>query len=167
MARWVKRGLFWAKTGAGEGKTGLETGIPVAPPPLDPVAGFPRGLPDGDRNKPLGTGRWVSSTAGGDLVGQWKPGQFLLGRDSMGRYAGVSDDRHILTVAGSRAGKGTSLIVPNLLHYPGSCLAIDPKGELATLTASRRSAQGSEWSQAMDPERGQVFALDPFNRVTG
>jgi type IV secretion system protein VirD4 len=130
---------------------------------VDPVAAFPRGLPDGDRNKPRGTGRWIASTAGVDLTGQWKPGQFLLGRDAAGRYAGVDDDRHILTVAGSRAGKGTSLIVPNLLHWPHSVLAIDPKGELATITASRRG-HGSKWSNGMN---GEVYVLDPFRRVTG
>ena len=94
-------------------------------------------------------------------------GAFLLGRDAAGRYLGVSDDRHILTVAGSRAGKGVSLIVPNLLFWPGSVLAIDPKGELASLTASRRSAGGSAWSLPMTPGDGEVHALDPFERVTG
>jgi Type IV secretory system Conjugative DNA transfer len=56
--------------------------------------------------------------------GEWKPGRFLIGRDSVGWYVGHDDDRHILTVAGSRAGKGVSLIVPNLLHWPGPCIAI-------------------------------------------
>jgi hypothetical protein len=41
----------------------------------------------------------------------------------------------LATVAGSRAEKGVSLIVPNLLKYDGSSLAIDPKGELAKITA--------------------------------
>ena len=36
-----------------------------------------------------------------------------------------------MTVVGSRAGKGVSLMIPNLLLYEGSVLAIDPKGELA------------------------------------
>lgn len=132
--------------------------------PADVVDGFPRGLPDGDLAKPLGTSRWISSGQAFDLLGPWQPGKILLGRDSNGRYAGHSDDRHILTVAGSRAGKGVSLIVPNLLFWPGSCIAIDPKGELATVTAARRSDLGSEWSVPMG---GDVYALDPFERVTG
>jgi len=73
----------------------------------------------------------------------------------------------VLTVAGSRSGKGVSLICPNLLYWPGSVIAIDPKGELATLTASRRSAGGSQWSQAMDPGHGRVYVLDPYGRVIG
>jgi type IV secretion system protein VirD4 len=141
--------------------------------PADVVASFPRGLPDGDRNKPLGTAQWIASQDACGLLGEWKPGRFLIGRDAAGRYVGHDDDRHILTVAGSRSGKGVSLIIPNLLHWPGSCIAIDPKGELATITASRRSRHGSQWSKAMGAEQGagkdesKVYALDPFERVTG
>ncbi len=72
------------------------------------------------------------------------------------RFIGIADDRHMITVAGSRAGKGVSVIVPNLIYYSGSILAIDPKGELASITARRR-AEGL----------GQkVIVLDPFNRTS-
>jgi type IV secretion system protein VirD4 len=128
---------------------------------------FPRGLPDGNLRKPIATAQWAGKTDAARLLGPWKPGRFLLGRDDAGHYIGVDDDRHILTVAGSRAGKGVSLIVPNLLTWPGSCIAIDPKGELATLTACRRAdASRSEWAVPMG-EDGQVYVLDPFKRVTG
>jgi type IV secretion system protein VirD4 len=59
------------------------------------------------------------------------------------------------------------LLVPQLTFWPGSCIAIDPKGELATLTAARRSAVGSHWAAAMDPGHGKVYVLDPYQRVTG
>ena len=49
------------------------------------------------------------------------------------------------------SGKGRAAIVPNMLHYPGSVLATDPKGELATMTARRRAAMGQA-----------VHVLDPF-----
>ena len=143
---------------------------PAAPVPDTPdaVATFPRGLPDGDQHKAGAIGRWPSADDVAAVLNEpWRPGLFLLGRDHKGRYFGHDDDRHILTVAGSRAGKGVSLIVPNLLYWPGSVIAIDPKGELATLTASRRSAVGSEWSLPMDPGHGKVFVLDPYGRVTG
>ena len=151
--------------------------VAATPPPAhrDPMAGFPRGLPDGDQDKPGATGRWPSLDEMAELrsgpqnrkMCEWRPGMFLLGRDDAGRLYGHDDDRHILTVAGSRAGKGVSLIVPNLLFWPGSCIVIDPKAELATLTASRRSAEGSAWSVPMTPGVGEVYALDPFGRVTG
>ena len=141
----------------------------------DASASFPRGLPDGDPYKPMALGRWPSAAEVAQWMPEWspgatrggRPGMFLLGRDQAGRYYGYSDNRHILTVAGSRAGKGVSLIVPNLLFWPGSAICIDPKGELASLTASRRSAVGSEWSSPMTPGEGKVYALDPFRRVTG
>jgi hypothetical protein len=66
------------------------------------------------------------------------------------RQIGWQDDRHALTVAGTRAGKGTSLIVPNLLRYPGSVLVIDPKGELGRITGRRRA------------QLGELVVLDPF-----
>ena len=146
---------------------GRKSNAGATPPSMSPaevVAGFPRGLPDGDRAKPVATSQWISSGQAFDLLGAWQPGKILLGRDSFGRYAGHEDDRHILTVAGSRAGKGVSLIVPNLLFWPGSCIAIDPKGELATVTAARRSNLGSDWAVPMG---GDVYALDPFERVSG
>lgn len=132
----------------------------------DIVSGFPRGLPDGNRHMPLATARWPSEGETLAMLGPWEPGRFLIGRDSAGRYIGHSDDRHILTVAGSRAGKGISLIVPALLTWPHSAICIDPKGELATITASRRG-QGSEWADPMPGDRERVFVLDPFRRVTG
>jgi len=62
--------------------------------------------------------------------------------------------RHLLTVAPTRAGKGVSTIIPNLLTYPGSAIIIDPKGENATITYDRRAAIG------------RSFALDPWG-ITG
>ena len=72
---------------------------------------------------------------------------------------GMRDDRHLLTVASTRAGKGTSVIVPNLRRYPGSVICIDPKGENARLTAGRRG-HGEAGADGM----GQtVCILDPYN----
>ncbi|RTL70310.1 MAG: type IV secretory system conjugative DNA transfer family protein [Hyphomicrobiales bacterium] len=82
--------------------------------------------------------------------GDGKVGGLILGYRN-GRGIGCSDDRHVLTVAGSRGGKGVSLLVPNLLMYDGSVLAIDPKGELARISARARRAKGQT-----------VVVLDPF-----
>lgn len=51
------------------------------------------------------------------------------------RYSGK---RHLLTVAPTRAGKGVSSIVPNILTYPGSIFVIDPKGENADISLPAR-----------------------------
>ncbi len=87
------------------------------------------------RERPL-FARWLTHS---EMTGpQWDPKSgLLLGRRD-GRIIGWNDDRHVMTIAGSRAGKGVSLIIPNLLLYEGSALVIDPKGENARITAGRR-----------------------------
>lgn len=73
-------------------------------------------------------------------------------------------DRHLLTVAPTRSGKGVSSIIPNLLTYEGSVIVIDPKGENALITAARRGAG--------DPDRNipgmgqKVHVVDPWG-ITG
>ncbi len=74
-----------------------------------------------------------------------------------GTHVGVPNDQHMITVAGSRAGKGRAVILPNLITYPGSVLAIDPKGDLARLTA--------DWRADMLGQR--VVVLDPFGGDEG
>lgn len=66
-----------------------------------------------------------------------------------------SGDGHLMTVAPTGAGKGVGVIVPNLLTYPGSVIAIDIKGELTQVTARRRRQMGQK-----------VVVLDPFGMVT-
>ncbi|MEM6746258.1 MAG: type IV secretory system conjugative DNA transfer family protein [Pseudomonadota bacterium] len=89
-------------------------------------------------------------------------GSILVGSIE-GKPIGVRDDRHLMTVAGSRSGKGRSVIIPNMLTYPGSIIAIDPKGDLATITAARRG-KGSEHAKGMGQD---VFVLDPFSTARG
>lgn len=81
----------------------------------------------------------------------WSP-TILLG-NYRGELIGLdSDDRHMLTVAGTRAGKGISLIIPTLVTYPGSCFVLDPKGELARKTSRARR----------DIHDQDVVVLDPY-----
>ena len=67
---------------------------------------------------------------------------------------GLSDDRHMLTIAPSRTGKGATVIIPNLLLWEGSAIVIDPKGTNAAVTAKRRRAMGQK-----------VHLVDPFGIV--
>ena len=73
-------------------------------------------------------------------------------------------DRHLLTVAPTRSGKGVSSIIPNLLLYSGSTLIIDPKGENAMITAARRGA-GDE-THGIAGLKQEVHILDPWG-ITG
>ena len=80
---------------------------------------------------------------GAALLGRW--GERLIGR---------IDDRHIITIAGSRAGKSQTVLIPNLKSYTGSAVVIDPKGELTETTARHRRALGQK-----------VFILDPLDEL--
>jgi type IV secretion system protein VirD4 len=60
------------------------------------------------------------------------PGQIILGK--IGNcLLGHLDDRPSVIIAGARAGKTSTMLVPNIYLYPGSALIMDPKGELARL----------------------------------
>jgi len=79
------------------------------------------------------------------------PGQIIVGKFA-GRFLGHLDDRPMVTIAGARAGKTSTVLEPNLYLYPGSMLVLDPKGELARTAAFRR-AVGHD-----------VYVLDPFGQ---
>jgi type IV secretion system protein VirD4 len=121
---------------------------------------MPRGIPDDKkRNKTIPSAEFASD----ELVLEE-----LLYRNSgyrsqivLGEIDGVligtklhREDRHLLTVAGSRSGKSVSAIIPNLLEYQGSVLVTDPKAELANETALRRANDLSQ----------KVYVLDPFGK---
>ena len=76
---------------------------------------------------------------------------FLLGRHD-DRLLHNDGAGHLMTVAATRSGKGVGSIIPNLLHFPGSVVVTDPKGENYYVTVRyRREDLGHE-----------VVAMDPF-----
>ena len=80
----------------------------------------------------------------------WQEGDLFLGRSKMGADSGLGSERGAICIAGSRSGKGSAIIIPNLLRWPHAALVIDPKGENA----------GATWEAR---ERfGPVRVLDPF-----
>jgi type IV secretion system protein VirD4 len=64
------------------------------------------------------------------------------------RYTG---EAHLISVAPTRSGKGRDVLVPALLEYEGSCIVIDPKGQLAAVTGPQRARMGQ-----------RVIILNPF-----
>lgn len=64
-------------------------------------------------------------------------------------------DGHLVTFAPTGAGKGVRVIIPNLLHYDGPVITIDPKGENFAVTARYRSEKLGQ----------RIFLLDPFEHV--
>ena len=63
-------------------------------------------------------------------------------------------DGHLVTLAPTGSGKGVSVIIPNLLHYKGPTIVIDPKGENFSVTARYRKELGQ-----------RIFLLDPFESI--
>lgn len=114
--------------------TALPRGVPMARP-----------MPD---RPPINTWMRPSDV----LLMRYRPGQIVLGKLA-GHALGHLDDRPMVTIAGARAGKTSTVLEPNLYLYPGSMIVLDPKGELARKTASVRRACGH-----------RVFVLDPFGQ---
>lgn len=71
----------------------------------------------------------------------FEAGNLFLGHKD-GKEIGIKTERHAITIAGAGSGKGTSVIIPNLLRWPHNALVIDPKGENAEATAEAREAMG-------------------------
>lgn len=126
----------------------------------DLTDGLPRGLTHKYlRDQSIPQARWQEQTAiaGHDALA-YDPdnpdGKILIG--AIGdRLIGVKDNRAIQTTAANRSGKSIT-VIGNMLFYNGSVLAIDPKGELASITAARRAELGQ-----------QVCVVDPFERARG
>jgi type IV secretion system protein VirD4 len=113
--------------------------------------GLPRNVmmprPDADREA---VNHWMRLSEG--IQRKFQPGQIMLGK--LARLPlGHLDDRPMVTIAGARAGKTSTVLEPNLYLYPGSMVVLDPKGELAKRTAVIRAELGH-----------QVYVLDPFGQ---
>lgn len=117
---------------------------------------MPRGVKGRDLEKSLPpSAEWMTAEEVKRFACNPLDGTRLLygkqGRD----FIGIDDDRHVVTFAGTRAGKGVSAIVPNLLTYKGSMVVMGPKPENADLTAKTRAEKLGH----------KVFILDPFEEV--
>lgn len=67
-----------------------------------------------------------------------------------GKYLLFDGPQHALLVAPTRSGKGVSVVIPNLLHWPESCVALDVKRENWDITSGYRKMHGQ-----------QCFLFDP------
>lgn len=167
----AREGMLWRKS---------------SPEPGNLLAAMPRGDPDRELTEfapPGAQFAWPQGIVGTPAL-CFAPGKLFLGISggavqggaarpfvSGGTPLGVMDDRHMMTVAGSRAGKGRGVIVPNMLLYAGSVLATDPKGELAALTARHRAQRLKQAVHILDPFGVTPERLRPwraaFNPLAG
>ena len=103
------------------------------------------GLVLGDHRRPIGTARPVGFRATLDGTGP---------RAAADRWVDRSE-AHALVVAPTGAGK-TTWLACQLAEHVGSAVVVDPKGELAAMTARRRLELGND-----------VVVLDPFGVTRG
>ena len=101
---------------------------------------------DGNQEAKIFLGVLGASIRRGSRLADGRIPRFALG----GSPIGVGDDRHIITIAGSRSGKGRSALVTNAIVSTSSLFVVDPKGDIARLTALWRAQFQS------------VGILDPF-----
>lgn len=134
----------------------------VGKPPMATVQSFP--TPDEHASDPRlgfawpnGEGKIFLGLANADVRENTLDDGRVVRAATGGQLIGYGDDRHLCTVAGNRSGKGRSLIINNLLTYPGSVLVIDPKCDLAVETARHRARALGQ----------KVFVLDPFDAACG
>ncbi len=79
-----------------------------------------------------------------------QPG-ILVGR-YRGRFLSLPGQLSVMLSAPTRSGKGVGVVVPNLLNWPDSVVALDIKGENFEITAGYRAAHGQA-----------VYAFSPFD----
>lgn len=97
----------------------------------------------------------------------------LLGKSGIliGRYAGgylcAEGPLHVLVFAPTRSGKGVGFVVPNLLHWPGSVVCHDIKGENFRVTSGFRAAHGQKvfFFNPADPD-GRTHSYNPLDFVS-
>jgi type IV secretion system protein VirD4 len=90
----------------------------------------------------------------------------ILGRRGR-RCLMLAGQQGVALAAPPRAGKGTGVVVPNALNWPGSLVCIDIKRENWTITAGFRAACGQA-CYLFDPfaEDGRTARWNPFSYVS-
>jgi type IV secretion system protein VirD4 len=118
------------------------------------------------RRRPLhGDARFASRTeiAGAGLLGSEG---IILGKRGT-QYLMLAGQQGVALAAPPRAGKGTGVVVPNALNWPGSLVCVDIKRENWTITAGYRARSGQA-CYLFDPfaEDGRTARWNPFSYVS-
>jgi type IV secretion system protein VirD4 len=94
----------------------------------------------------------VTSSQAQAAIADGDQGAYLGGTTDGQRYYALryQGGLHLLCFGPPGSGKSMSLVVPNLAHLRRSVIVIDPKGELAAITARKRA------------QFGKVIVLNPF-----
>ncbi|CAG9264332.1 Type IV secretion system protein VirD4 [Burkholderia diffusa] len=89
----------------------------------------------------------------------------LLGK-YRNRYLTFGGQQFVLVDAETRSGKGVSIVIPNLLTFPGSVAVLDVKDENFQLTSGYRQACGQEvYRWAPYDENGFTHRFNPLEKI--
>jgi type IV secretion system protein VirD4 len=89
----------------------------------------------------------------------------IVGRTCKGLLIRLPDFCHVLVCGGTGAGKGVSIIIPNLLSwFRSSIVCFDTKGDLYETTAGPRAAKG-ERILRLAPFNGGRDAFNPLDTI--
>lgn len=110
-----------------------------------------------------------ASLLGGEgvYVGGWEE-EYKLNAVSKGiqlHYLRHNGPEHVLCFAPTRSGKGVGLVLPTLMSWTGSVIALDIKGELYAETSGWRSTQGGNITLLFDPARDESIGFNPLEEV--
>jgi type IV secretion system protein VirD4 len=104
-----------------------------------------------------GSARWASWWS---MVraGTWGHASGLIVARCWGGFIRYRHDGAVLVFGPMGSGKGTGIVIPNLLTYPGACIVTDPKGENLAVTGRWRATLGPVWQlNVLDPSRSHRF----------
>src|SRR5471030_2636403 len=82
-------------------------------------------------------------------------GRMLNGKRVVPGRVHVPGPKHLCSFGPPGTGKSSALVIPNVAHLPRSMIIIDPKGEIAAITARKRARMG------------RVLMLNPFGLLAG
>lgn len=107
----------------------------------------------------LGTASWASL----DYIAEefpYRAGKILIGRSvhDYGKQIAVPITSHVTLCAETQTAKSRSIIIPNLLEWPGSVVAISSKPDLTEICATRRGT-GDGHCQGLGQ---RLYVLDPL-----
>jgi type IV secretion system protein VirD4 len=97
---------------------------------------------------------WPLETKKNSIRKKYKSNETSL-RGDLSRAVIYDKEGHLITIAPTGAGKGVSVLIPNLLNYDGPIITIDPKGENFAVTAKFRK----------ETLKQRIFLLDPFEKL--
>lgn len=121
------------------------------------------------RKRPLhGAARFANGAeiaAAGLLATPASGPAILVGRLGR-RYLSLPGQLSVMLSAPTRSGKGVGIVIPNLLNWPDSVIALDIKGEIHAITAGFRAACGQA-VYAFSPfdEQGRSHRWNPLSHV--